>query len=143
MHILNLHEIREEVLVDYTGDFEMTGELSVGEKNGKTHIRLINIDDYVAYINAIDLENDGEGANFNGYINELETPQLNLFTRSQYRNGTDFKQDIVEYTCNICYIPTGDYCFIKCIKVLTRKDYKQQVSDFIREKKTKQFDDCC
>ena len=36
---LNLHDIKEKFLVDYTGDFEMIGTLIIGENVGNTHIR--------------------------------------------------------------------------------------------------------
>ena len=49
----NLHEIKQELLLDYTGEFEVVGNLKVGDQIRRTHIRL-NISDYEAYINAID-----------------------------------------------------------------------------------------
>ena len=45
----NLHEIENEILRNYTGDFEMVGSLKVGDQSRQTHIRFINIDDYEAY----------------------------------------------------------------------------------------------
>ena len=40
-HVVNkiLHEIKYEILLDYTGDFEMVGSLKVGDQNCQTHIR--------------------------------------------------------------------------------------------------------
>ena len=62
---LNLHEIKGESLVDYARDFEMIGELSVGEKVRKTVIRFKNFNDYEHQTNSIDQNYDREGATFN------------------------------------------------------------------------------
>ena len=128
----NLHEIKQEILSDYEGEFEMVGNLKVSDQIRQTHIRFRNISDYEAYINAIDQDYDSEDAIFNGYIYKLNTPQFNKVNRSQYGNGCSFDKIIVEYQGNICYIPTKRYCFVKCINYLTGQDYKQQYLDFIR-----------
>ena len=39
VHVLNLPEIRSEILKDYTGDFEMIGSMLIGE----TEEKLINL----------------------------------------------------------------------------------------------------
>ena len=62
----NLHEIKNEISVDYTSEFEMVGNLRVGDQIRQTHIRFRNIIDYVAYINSIDEGYDAEDAIFNG-----------------------------------------------------------------------------
>ena len=41
----NLHEIKQEILIDYTGELEMVGKLSVGDQIRETHIRFTNIID--------------------------------------------------------------------------------------------------
>ena len=64
----NLHEIKIEILLDYTDAFEMVGNLKVDDQIRQTHIRFRNIDDYEAYINAIDQDYESEDAIFNGYI---------------------------------------------------------------------------
>ena len=128
----NLHEIKQEVLQDYTGAFEMVGNLKVGDQIRQTHIRFRNIDDYEPYINAFDAGYDAEDAIFNGYFYKLGTPQFNKVHRSQYGNGCDFKHEIIEYQGNNCFIPTEGYCFVKYIIILTGQDYKQQYLDFIR-----------
>ena len=79
-----LHEIKQEKLQDYTGEFEMVGILKVGDKVRQTHLRFRNITDYEAYINAIDERYEAEDAFFNGYIYKLNTPQFSLVNRSQY-----------------------------------------------------------
>ena len=131
----NLHEIKREILEDYTGEFEMIGNLKVGDQIRQTHIRFRNTNYYEAYINSIDQDYDSEDAIFNGYIYKLNTPQFNKVNRSQYGNGCSFDKIIIEYRGNNCYIPTKGYCFIKCLNFLTDRDYKQQYLDFIRNEK--------
>ena len=43
---LNLHEIKNEIFEDYTGDFELIGSMLVGEIEQKTNIRFKNVDDF-------------------------------------------------------------------------------------------------
>ena len=131
----NLHEIKEEILIDYTGVFKMVGNLKVGDQIRQTHIRFKFIIDYEAYINAIDQDYDAEDAIFNGYIYKIDTRQFNLVNRSEYGNGCDFKHEIIEYRGDICFIPTKGYCFVKCINFLTGEEYKQQKFRFIRNEK--------
>ena len=63
---------------------------------------------------------------------KLNTSEFKKVNRSQYGRGTDFKQDIVEYIGNKCYIPTSGNCFIKCINYFTKKDYREEFLTFIR-----------
>ena len=130
---LNLHEIKNDILEDYTGDFELIGSMLVGEIEQKTNIRFKNVDDFENYINAIDNSGyDSEGVIFTGWLYKLNTPEFKKVNRFQYGRGTDFKQDIVEYIGNKCYIPTGGNCFIKCIIYFTKKDYIGEFLTFIR-----------
>ena len=131
----NLHEIKQEILLDYTGEFEMIGNLKVGDQIRQTPIRFKNVSDYEAYINAFDQDYDSEDAIFNGYMYKLNTPQFIKVNRSQFGNGCSFDKIIIEYRSNNCYIPTKGYCFVKCINYLTGQDYKQQYLDFIRNEK--------
>ena len=131
----NLHEIKEEILLDYSSKFEMVSNLKVGDQIRQTHIRFRNMDDYEAYINSIDQNYDSEDSIFNGYIYKIDTPQFNKVNRSQNGNGCDFKHEIIEYRGNNCFIPTKSYCFINCINFLTGQDYKEQYLDFIRNEK--------
>ena len=137
IHVItkNLHEIKNEILINYEGEFEMVGNLKVGDQIRQTHIRFRNISDYEAYINAIDQDYDSEDAIFNGYIHKLNTPQFNRVNISQYGNGCSFDKIIIEYRGNNCYIPTKGYCFVKCINYLTGHDYKQDYLNFIRNEK--------
>ena len=128
----NLHEIKNEILLDYVGAFEMVGNLKVDDQNRQTNIRFRNMDDFESYINAIDEGYDAEDAIFNGYFYKSNTPQFNRVNRIQYGNGCDFKHKIVEYQGNNCFIPTKGHCFVKCNNFLTGQDYKQQYLGFIR-----------
>ena len=39
----NWHEIKQERLIDYAGEFEMVGNLKIGDQIRQTHIRFRNI----------------------------------------------------------------------------------------------------
>ena len=65
---LNLHEIKNEILEDYTGDFELIGKMIIGPVEYKTNIRFKNMDDSERYINAIDVDYDSEDVIFTGYV---------------------------------------------------------------------------
>ena len=130
---LNLHEIKSEILENYTGDFELIGPKLIGEIEQKTNIRFKNTDDFETYNNAIDNGGyDSEDVIFTGWLYILNTPEFKKINRSQYRRGTDFKQDIVENIGNNCYIPTSGNCFIKCMNYLTSKYYTEEILTFIR-----------
>ena len=102
IHVVNknFHEIKQEILLDYTGDFEVVGNLKVGDQIRQTHIRFRNMDDFEAYINAIDQDYDSDDSIFNGYIYKINTPQFNKVNRSQYGNGCSFDKIIIEYRGN-------------------------------------------
>ena len=111
----NLHEIKNEILLDYTVEFEMVGELSIADHIRQTHIRFRNINDYEADINAIDQVYESEDAIFNGYIYKIDTPQFNLVNRSQYGIGWDFKHEIIECRGNNCFILTKDFVLLNVL----------------------------
>ena len=130
---LNLHEIKNEILEDYKGHFELIGSMLVGEVEQKTNIRFKNVDDFESYINAIDNSGyESEDVISTGWLYKLNTPEFKKINRSQYGRCTDFKQDILEYIGNNCYIPTSGNCFIKCINYFTKKDYTEEFLTFIR-----------
>ena len=128
----NLHEIKNETLLDYVGEFEMNGDLKVGDQIRQTVTSFENMNNFEAYTDSIDQDYNSENAIFNGYIYKIDTPQFNKVNRSQYGNGCDFKHEIIEYRGNNCFIPTKDYCFVRCINFLTGQDYKQYYLIFIR-----------
>ena len=138
----NVHENKQEVLENYTGELEMVGTLKVCDQIRQTHIRFRKIAGNETYINAINQDYASEDAIFNGYIYKINTPHFIKVNRSQYGNGCSFDNKIIEYRGNICFIPRKGFCFIKGIKYLTGKDYKNQCLDFIRneKKKIKKYD---
>ena len=83
----NSHEIKNEILLDYVGAFEMVGNLKVGDQIRQTNIRFRKMDDFEAYINAIDEGYDAEDVIFKGHIYEINTPQFDKVNRNQYGNG--------------------------------------------------------
>ena len=50
----------------------------------------------------------------------------------QYGKSTDFRQDVVEYKGNNCYIHSSGNCFLKCNKFFSKKDYTEGSLTFIR-----------
>ena len=129
---LNLHEIKNENLEDYTGDFELIGKMIIGPVELKTNISFKNMDDFERYINAIDNDYDSDDVIFTGFVYKLNTPQIKVVKRSAYGKGTNYMQEIVEYYGQNCYIPTSGMCFIKCINYFTKKDYTEEFLTFIR-----------
>ena len=129
---LNLHEIKNEILQYYTGDFELNGKMIIGPIEHKTNIRFKNMDDFENYINAIDVDYDSEDVTFTGYVYKLNTPHFKVVKRSAYGKGTNYMQEIVEYHGQNCYIPTSGMCFIKCINYFTKKDYTKEFLTFIK-----------
>ena len=79
---LNLHEIKNETLQDYTGDFEFNGLKIIESVEHKTIITFKNMDDFESYINAIHIDYDSEDVTFTGYVYKLNTPQLKAVKRS-------------------------------------------------------------
>ena len=129
---LNLHEIKDEILQDYPGDFELNGKTINGPIEHKTNNRFKNMDDFERYINAIDIDYDSEDVTFTGYVYKLNTPHFKVVKRSAYGKGTNYMQEIVEYHGQNCYIPSSGMCFMKCINYFTKKDYTQEFLTFIR-----------
>ena len=135
---LNLHENQNEILENHTGDFELIGSMLVGEVEQKTNIRFKNVDVLENYINAIDNSGyDSEDVLFTGWLYKLNSPEFKKVNRSQYGRGTDFKQDIVEYIGNSCYIPTSGNCFIKYVNYFSKKGYTEKFLPFIRTEQTR------
>ena len=68
---LNLDEYKNEVLLDYKGDFVFNGLLYIGPVEHKTSNRFRNMDDFESYINAIDIDYDSGDVTFTGYVYKL------------------------------------------------------------------------
>ena len=79
----NLHEIKNETLRDYVGEFEMVGNLKVADQSRQTHSRFRNVGDYEPYINSIDQDYDSEDTFFKGYFSKISTPQFKKVNRYQ------------------------------------------------------------
>ena len=74
---LNLHEIKNEILEDFTGDFDLIGSMLVGEVEQKTNIRFKNVDDFESYNTAIDNSGyDSDDVIFTGWLYKLNTPEF-------------------------------------------------------------------
>ena len=80
---------------DYVGEFDMVGNLKIGDQIGQTHIRFRNFPDYESSINVIDQVYDSEDALFNGYIYRLDSSEFIKVNRSQYGNGCDFNMKLL------------------------------------------------
>ena len=87
---LNLLEIKSEILLEYTGFFEMIGSMLIGEMEQKTNYRFRNVEDFETYNFAINVDYDSEDVFFTSWLY-----QIFMVNRSQYGRGTDFTQDIV------------------------------------------------
>ena len=129
---LNLHEIKNKILQDYTGDFELNAKMIIGPVEYKTNLRFKKMEVFESYINAIDVDYDSEDVTFTGYVYKINTPHLKIVKRSAYGRGTNYMQEIVQYHGRNCYIPISGKCFIKCINYFTKKDYTEEFLTFIR-----------
>ena len=91
---MNLHEIKNKILLDYKGDFELNGLMVTGHVEHKTNFTFRNMDDFESYINAIDFDYDSGVLTFTGYVYKLNTPQFNVVNGSAYAEGTNYGQEI-------------------------------------------------
>ena len=115
----------------------------IGKFEKKTNIRFEKVDDFETYINSIDKgAYDSENVIFTGWLYKLNTLEFKKVNRSQYARGIDFKQDIVQFLGNNCYIPTSGNHFIKCISFFTKKRSYRRISNLYsnRTRKIKCYD---
>ena len=56
-------------------------------------------------------------------------------TRSEHGRGANEFNNILEYTGNNCYIPSGNGCFLKCINFIFDKDFSTEYFEFIQSYK--------
>ena len=110
---LNLHDIKAEYLLDYTGDFELNGSMAIGSVEDKINTRFRNMDDFESFIKAIDFDYDGKDVTFTMFVCKLSTPQFKVVKGSAYSKGTNYMKEIVEYHGQNVYIPSSGMCFIK------------------------------
>ena len=71
---LNLHEFKNEILQDCTGDFELNGLMIIGHNKLETNIRFKIMDNFEIYINAIYVDYDSDDVTFSGYVYKVNTP---------------------------------------------------------------------
>ena len=121
-----MHEIKNKISQDYTGDFELNGLMNIGHIEHKTNLRFKNMVDFENHIKAIDVDYDSEDVTFTGYVYKLNTPHFNVVKRSAYGKGTNHMQEIVKYHGQNCYIPISGMCFLKCISYFTKKNYSEE-----------------
>ena len=116
-------KLKVEILSVYTGDFEMIWSMLFAElEQKKTIFRFRNVDDFETYNIAIDVDYDIEDVIFTGCSYKINTREFSKEKRSQYGKGTKFKQDIVKYIGNNCYISTSGNCFVNGTKYLTGRE---------------------
>ena len=87
-----MHEIKNEILQDYTVDLELNGVMIIRLIEHKTNIRFEIMDAFESYINTKDIDFDSEDVTFTGYIYKLNTPQFNVVKRSAYGKGNNYLQ---------------------------------------------------
>ena len=94
---LNLHEIKSDILLDYTGDFELNGTAIIGTAQHKTKIRFRFMGIFESYLDAINVDYDSEDVIFTAYVFELNSLQFKFVERSAYAKGTNYLKEVVEY----------------------------------------------
>ena len=75
-------KVKNKLLGYYAGEFEMVGNLKVGDDIRQTHIRFKISNGYEIYINSIEESYDTDDAIFNGYFYKMNTLQFNLVISS-------------------------------------------------------------
>ena len=56
---------------------------------------------------------------------------FNQIKRSNYGKGCAAFNKILEYKGQLCYIPTGNDCFRKCLEYVYKRDFSNEYKDFI------------
>ena len=101
------------MLKDHTVEFEMVGSFVNGDQIRQTHLTFRNITHYENYIISIGQGYDSDDSIFNGCIFNLNRLDFSRVSRSQYGNGCDFTQEIIEYHGHNCFIPTKTILFFQ------------------------------
>ena len=116
-----MHEFKDGILQDYTGDFELNGLMIIGPIEHKTNIRFKNMDDFERYINAIGIDYDSEDVTFTGYVYKLNTPHFKIVKRSAYGRGTNHMQEIVEYKDETVIYQLREYVLSNVLIILLKR----------------------
>ena len=56
---------------------------------------------------------------------------FNQIKRSNYGKGCDAFNNILESKGRLCYIPTGNACFRKCLEFIYKRDFSKEYKEFI------------
>ena len=78
----------------------------------------------------IDKYNETLEVLFSGYIIKY-TMIFNQIKRSNYGQGCDAFNNILEYEGKFCYIATGNACFRMCLEFFYKKDISKEYKEFI------------
>ena len=87
---------------------------------------------FIFFDRTINIGYDSEDVIFTGWLYKINTLEINEENRSQNGRSADFRQDIIEYIGNNCYIRASGKCFKKCPNYSTGKDYTEAFLTFIR-----------
>ena len=132
---LNLQEIKNELLGNYTSDFELIGDYIIGERKQLTAMRFEKRENYESYISIIDMDYDADDTINIGCNYKLIITEFNEVIRSEYGKVFIYTQNIVEVFGNNCYIPPKCFWSVKSIIYLTGKDCDQMFLDCNRDGK--------
>ena len=61
---LNLQDIKNQILLQYTSNFELKRLMDIGRAEHKTNIRFRTMDDFEGYLNARDINYDSDDGTF-------------------------------------------------------------------------------
>ena len=104
--------------------FFTNGYFTLGEEGEIDTNRLLrNCDELAKFIDKIlDKNDDHPSIYYTGNIYRY-FKNYKKVNRSNHGRGADEFYDISEYQGNICYIPSGNGCFLKCINYIFKKDF--------------------
>ena len=104
--------------------FFTNGYFTLGEEGEIDTNRLFrNCDELAKFIDKIlDKNDDHPSIYYTGNIYRY-FKNYKKVNRSNHGRGADEFYDISEYQGNICYIPSGNGCFLKCINYIFKKDF--------------------
>ena len=67
---------------------------------------------------------------FSGYMIKY-TKVFNQIKRSSYGKGCDAFNNILEYKGKLCYLPTGNVCFRRCLDFIYKRNFSNEYKEFI------------
>ena len=116
--------------------FFTNGYFSLGEEGEIDTNRFFkNSDELTKFIDKIlDKYDDHPSIYYTGNIYRYFR-NFKRVNRSDHGRGADEFNDIEEYKGKICYIPSGNGCFLKCINHIFDKDFSTEYFEFIKSYK--------